>query len=233
MKKFICICFLVASTTLSYAQGGWYLNFSSGFDYVPPMPIIIRQQGYQPISFWAKYGTAPLKSPIYYSTRVGFKSKKKGWEAELNHLKIYMGNRPAEIQGFSVSHGYNQIFISRVKALKKFDIKTGAGLVIAHPENTIRNLKLDEKSGVFFGGYHISGIALKYGLARNLYISDRFYFMVEASTTAAYAIIPVVNGRAHVPVVAFHLQVGPGYYIIKKTGCQINGTLFFLRYISP
>jgi hypothetical protein len=173
-----------------------------------------------PISFWAKYGTAPLKSPIYYSTRIGFKGEKKGWEAELNHLKIYMGNRPAEIQGFSVSHGYNQVFINRVRTFKKFGIKTGAGLVIAHPENTIRNLKLDEKSGTFFGGYHISGIAFKYGLARDFYISNRLYFMMEASMTAAYAIVPVVGGRAYVPVVAFHFQLGPGYYFIKKQGVK-------------
>jgi hypothetical protein len=225
MKTFYWIYVFLALPILSDAQGDWYLNFSPGISYISPMPLVINNSGVLPISFWANYKSAPLQSPFYYSCRVGFKKELKGWEAELNHLKIYLKNKPDEIQRFSISHGYNQFFINRVKKVGKFGVKKGIGVVIAHPENTIRNLKLDENSGIFGEGYYFAGPAFKYGFFRELSISKRFYFLVETCMTIAYANVPVVKGSAHVPVMAFHLQLGPGYYL-KKTGSQINETLF-------
>jgi hypothetical protein len=180
------------------------------------MPLSINQSGYPRLSFWAKYETAPLKSPIYYSVASGLVREKKGWEIELNHLKIYLKNRPAEISRFSVSHGYNQFFISRINDSGKTGKKFGAGLVIAHPENKIRNLTLNEKGGIFNNGYYISGPALVYGLYKKYNISSRFFLQLEMDLTFAFAVIPIEKGKAQVPVAGIHLKAGPGYFITKK-----------------
>lgn len=215
MKNFCLILSLLFISLFSFGQKSWYLNFTPGINYVPPMPLVINQSGFMPVSFWANYETAPLKSPLYYSVRLGFQKESKGWEAELAHLKIYLKNKPGEIQRFSVSHGYNQFFINRARLAGKFGTKTGVGVVIAHPENTVRDLTLNEKNGIFSRGYYLAGPAVQYGFFKEFYISSRIYLLVETSLSIAYANVPVANGRAHVPVLGLHIQAGPGYLIIK------------------
>ena len=199
------------------AQKEWYLNLSPGVVYVPPVPLTINQTGFEQISLWADYETAPLKSPIYYSYRIGFTNENSGWEAEMNHLKIYLSNRPEEIQRFSISHGYNQLFINRVLKLKAYGIKIGAGIVLAHPENTIRQQPLVERRRLFNIGYCLAGPALQFDLFHEFPLSKRFYLLAESKVSFAYAKVPVANGKADVPVVGFHLQFGAGcFFHLKK-----------------
>ncbi|NQU84788.1 MAG: hypothetical protein HQ541_03425 [Mariniphaga sp.] len=200
----------------STGQNNWYANFSPGVDFVPPMPLIINQSGYEKISFWANYESVPLKAPVYYSYRIGFINEAKGWEAEMNHLKVYLKNKPEEIQRFSISHGYNLLFVNRVIHQKKYGSKVGFGIVLAHPENTIRNFSLDENEGILNWGYYVAGPAIQYGIFKEIALNRTFFIIIESKVSLAYANIPVKNGRAHVPVLAFHLQLGPGIYFRKK-----------------
>jgi len=212
---FRIVLFLILPFSAS-TQNDWYINLSPGVDFIPPEPLIITQEGYGPVSFWANYESSPLRSPVYYSSRIGFIKGEKGWEVEMNHLKIYLKNTPDAIQRFSISHGYNQFFINRVKKSGRFRIKTGAGIVLAHPENTVRNLKLDESLGILGWGYYIAGPAVQKAIAAELKIVGRLYMLAELKATLAYANVPVADGRAHAPVFALHLQLGPGFYVIKR-----------------
>lgn len=180
------------------------------------MPLTIKQENFPKLSFQAEYESAPLKAPIYYSVRIGFNQITRGWEAELNHLKIYLKNESNEIQRFSVSHGYNQLFVNRIMANRNVASKIGFGCVIAHPENTIRNLELNQRKGFLHSGYYLSGLAIQYSVFKELYITSRINVLVETSATFAYAIVPVSNGTAQTPVFGLHLKAGPGYYFIKK-----------------
>ncbi len=193
------------------AQTRWHLNLTPGLSYVPPVPLSIKQENQASINLWAKYESAPLKLPPYYSVRLGFSNEDKGWEIEMNHLKVYLKNKPDEVDRFSISHGYNQILINRIFKTDRLNSKAGLGIVAAHPENSVRGLILDEKKGLFNDGYYITGPVIQYGIFREFTLGNYFYLIGEARISAAYARVPVVNGKAHAPVLSIHLQFGPGF----------------------
>ncbi len=216
MRFILVLIFLFCLSIATLAQNNWYFNFSPGLSFALPAPLVINQEGYPKISFWAKYKTEPLILPIYYSYRLGFLNDEKGWDLEMNHLKIILKNNPEEIQQFTITHGYNQVFVSRAIIKPNYGIKLGAGVVLAHPENIVREMKLDEKNGIFGSGYYLTGPALQVGLFKELFITRRLFFLAEGKISIAYTNVPVSGGRAHAPVAAFHLQIGPGFYFIKK-----------------
>jgi len=216
MIKLPVLVFLFLFVLPGFAQKSWYFNLTPGTDVVFPSPLSIKQSGNEKISLWAFYRSEPFKLPVYYSCRVGFCNGQKGWEAETNHLKIFLKNKPPEVGHFSISHGYNQVFINRVVRKGKLGIKLGAGFVLAHPENTVRGLTLDGNRGLFGQGYYIAGPAVQYGFYEEIGLTKWFYILLESKISVAYANVPVANGRAHVPVAAFHLQAGPGFRIFQK-----------------
>lgn len=207
---------------ISFAQEGWYMNFSPGLNYVPPMPLKINQEDCPAISIWANYETASLKSPVYYSCRLGFIKHGKGCEIEMNHAKIYLKNKPSEIQRFSISHGYNQLFLNKVFYKSRHGVKFGAGVVIAHPESTIRNMGFDEKQGFLNWGYYLAGPVFQCCLFKDIDIVGGFYLLIESKVSLAYANVPVCGGRAHVPLLGIHVQAGPGFRKTKKRAPKLT-----------
>ncbi len=212
MKRLITVLLFILPAGIVCGQNNWYINFTPGLDLVMPAPLIIQQSGYKNITIWAEYKSSPFKMPVYYSYRLGFTNENNGYELEMNHLKVHLQNTTGEVSEFSISHGYNQLFLNRVKYGGKIGSKIGAGIVLAHPENTVRGLKLNEKEGLFKEGYYIAGPAIQYGIFKEIFITRRLYLLAECRVSLAYANVPVVNGRAHAPVLAFHIQLGPGFY---------------------
>lgn len=210
VRLFIFLMLILLSWPVP-GKNRWHVSFTPGLSYVPPAPLIIRQTGEPTIRLWAKYESAPLKLPPYYSYRLGFMEDNHGWELEMNHLKIYLNDRPEEIERFSISHGYNQVFINRIYRKGKYNLKAGAGVVAAHPENNIRGKALDEQKGLFSAGYYITGPAFQYGCWKEFSAGKHFFILAEARISAAWASVPVAEGRAHAPVLALHLQIGPGF----------------------
>lgn len=196
-------------------QGAFYLELAPGFCWVPPVPLTIRQEGHPSIFLWARYNTASFRLPLYYSIRMGYQSGAKGWEAEMNHLKVYLKNNPPEVGKFSVSHGYNQFFVNRLFRRNEVDLRAGAGVVVAHPENTVRGHSLEEQGGLFNKGYYLAGPALLGGISRKAGVASWLYFHFSGSITVAWARVKVSGGRASVPVMAFQLQIAPGIRIWK------------------
>ena len=206
----LCLPFCMAG------QKDWYFSFSPGLSYVPPMPLSVHMEGFDPVFLWADYETAPLKSPIYYSYRIGFNQNTSGWEVEMNHLKIYLRNKTNVIQKFSISHGYNQVCVNRSWQRNKYRVKVGAGVVLTHPENTIYHLTLEEKAGLLNSGYYLSGPVFQYGFMKEVYLFQRFCLILESKLSLAYAVVPVAKGWSHVPILGIHLQAGPAIYFSKK-----------------
>lgn len=194
----------------------WYINFTPGLSYLPPVPLSVRQKNQPDIDILAHYESAPLKLPPYYSYRLGFDRDGKGWELEMNHLKVYLKNTPAEIDRFSISHGYNQILVNRTGKTGNLKTKAGIGIVAAHPENSIRGLTLDQTKGLFNDGYYLTGPVIQYGIFREIRLGNYFFLLGEARISAAWARVPVSSGKAFAPVVALHLQIGPGVQILRK-----------------
>lgn len=216
MKRLLFLVLLIFYIGNLYGQKNFFVNLTPGTAVLLPSPLKITQSGYDDLKIWARYKSSPFRSPVYYSIRVGWINGDSGYELEMNHLKIHLQNTTNEISRFSISHGYNQIFINQVKSRNKIGRKIGVGLVLVHPENTVRGVGLNQKQGMFNEGYYIAGLAAQYGVFKELNLTKYFYILAELRTSIAYANVPVANGRAHVPILAFHLQLGPGFRIPFK-----------------
>jgi len=211
-----CFFVFILFTGLSgKGQDKWFVNYTPGLSLASPAPLQIRQKGFGGISFWAKYRTYPLRMPIYYSYRFGFQHDNKLFEIEMNHLKLYLKNTSDLVEWFAVSHGYNQIFINKGWVNGKLGQKAGIGMVLSHPENTVRGKRLDEKMGLFGRGYHPSGVAIQYVIYKDIPLTRFLYILVEAKASLGYARVKVVDGKADVPAAALHLLIGPGVKIKK------------------
>ena len=209
MKLMPYLFFLLAVPL--YAEDGWTFQTSVGAVSNFETPLKIRQSGFEEIEVDADYESRPFESPLYYSLRAGRWTGRTGWELELIHQKVFLMNRPPEVQRFDISHGYNLVTVNRGWDLRGWLLRLGAGVVIAHPENTVRGRDLDSGDTNLSGGYHFAGPALQAGVERRVGFGARWFLGVEGKLSAARAEVPVAGGEAEVPNVAGHLLLGLGY----------------------
>ena len=208
------LIFLVGGSMPASAQRDFSLQISPGAAHCFKTPLKISQSGYPDLKITAKYKTESFRLPIYYSIKLGTSKDNRGWELELIHLKIYLQNNPPEIRQFQVSHGFNMVLCNRTWQPGRFLLRAGAGVVAAHPENTVRGMKLPEDS--FRGtGYCIAGPCLQVSVEKHIPILRGLYLSLEAKTTAAYARVGVHNGHAIAPHAGIHGLAGIGYEFNK------------------
>lgn len=172
-------------------------------------PVTIRQHGAPDLRFRARWATRPFENPLYYGVGVFRRSAGHEWSAELVHHKLYVLNPPPEVQEFSVSHGYNLVLVGHgVEVAPGVWARGAAGVVVAHPESTVRGRALPQTKGPFGRGYHLAGPALSLGLEGRVPVGDRIRLAVGGRLTGGYAAVPVEGGSARVPNVAFHATAG-------------------------
>lgn len=183
--------------------GGTAFNFR--------LPTKIEQSGQPDLDFDAKYQTRPFEEALYYSIRFGRWRNGRATEIEWLHHKLYMVDKPAEVQKFDISHGFNMVFLNRAKEKNGVIYRVGGGPVITHPENTVRGLSLPEDGGIFDKGYYLSGAAVQLACGKRFDFSERWYGALEAKATFAYARVKVEDGHANVGNIAAHILFGIGY----------------------
>jgi len=171
-------------------------------------PLSILQCGEERISHLARYDTKPFEESPYYAWRISKWSQNRAWEFELVHHKLFLSNPPDEVQSFNISHGYNLITINRAWLRRGFILRVGAGIVAAHPETTVREKRLFWKRG--FDNFYLAGITIQFAAGRKFTIWGKFFGVFEAKFTASYAVVPIQDGNAYVPNVAFHGLFGLG-----------------------
>jgi hypothetical protein len=193
------------------AQHSWTVEISGGGAYSLKSPLTLRQKGYEDLEFDAEYATHSFQPPLYYSLRLARWKENRGWELELVHLKLQLTNLPAEVQHFEISHGYNLVTLNRVWLINNFILRAGAGIVVAHPENTVREKSLDEHRGILGTGHYLAGPTVQAAIGKTFSFSQRVFLSVEGKVTGSYATIPIVDGDAIVPAVALHGILGLGY----------------------
>jgi hypothetical protein len=216
MKKYIFISTLIIlSLRSAYAQSKFSFELHSGEVYNVPMPLTISQKEYPDIKLTARYYTEPLTLPIYYDIRLGRWKNSKLWEFELIHHKLYLENTTSEVKKFDISHGFNMIMLNRGFDQKTFRYRAGVGVILAHPESTIRGKEFGSSTNDYDLGYYLSGPVLNLAISKPIRLGDRFYINAEAKTTLAYSYIKVADGHANVYNLAFHLILGIGFDFAK------------------
>lgn len=200
----ICLCFSLP------CYAGWTIEAATGGIYNFPIPLLISQDGYPDITTTARYETRPFHLPPYYLLRVGRWKKLRAWELEFIHHKLYLTNNPPEVKKFTITNGYNLLTLNFAYLLKQIILRAGIGVVIAHPESTIRGLKFNERGGTLNdGGYYVAGPTAMFSLGKRFYFG-RFFFHLEGKCTASYADVKIAQGRAHAPNIALHGLAGIG-----------------------
>jgi hypothetical protein len=168
----------------------------------------VEQGSHPALELDADWETRSLEAPLYYAVRVSRVGAGGGWAVRLVHHKLYLRNPPPEIERFSISHGYNLLTLERGFVVSGFTLWAGAGVVIAHPETTVRGLAQPESEGGIGGGYHVTGPAAAIAAARPLALTRRLAIVPELGFTLARARVPVADGEASAPNAAFHFAIG-------------------------
>jgi hypothetical protein len=168
----------------------------------------LEQAGHPALELDAEWETRSLEPPLYYALRVSRVGAGGGWALRLVHHKLYLRNPPPEVERFSISHGYNLLTLERGFAVSGFTLWAGAGVVIAHPESTVRGLAQPEQGGGIGGGYHVTGPTAALAAARPLALTRRLALVPELGFTLSRARVPIADGEASAPNAAFHFALG-------------------------
>lgn len=186
-----------------------YLTIGTGLAYNVPLPFVIRQSGYPDLRLTARFATRPFAEVPYYDVKVGVAGEPWAFELELIHHKLYLANRPAEVDTFEITHGYNPILLNVVREKWSAAFRAGAGILLAHPQSTIRGLRFFEAGGIL--GWYASGPAAQVGVSKSWELGQHISAAVEAKLVGAWARVPVVDGSADVPNLSLHGLVSVGW----------------------
>lgn len=189
------------------ASARWSLEVGTGSSYSFFSPLVIRQTGFPDIRLNGKFNTEPFTEVPYYDVRLA----RGDWELELVHHKLYLQNPPPEVQAFQITHGFNFITANHRWTLFGFDVRAGAGMVLAHPQTTIRDSVFDEHSGIFGLGFFVSGVSAQAGLGWRYRLSPRFDAGTEVKLTGAAARVPIAGGTVDIANFAMHGLVSLRY----------------------
>lgn len=189
----------------------WTFSAATGSAYSLPLPLVIRQAGEPDIRLTAHYQTRPFYEVPYYDLRLARVLGSRAWELELVHHKLYLVNPPAGVNNFEITHGFNLITVNRAWTWRWLEVRAGAGIVLAHPQTTIRGLAFNTDSGFLGLGWFVSGGTVLGGVGVPVCLSNRLAAVFEAKVSAAYARVPVASGSADVANLAGHAAAGIRY----------------------
>jgi hypothetical protein len=186
-----------------------YASVGAGLQYNVPLPFVIRQSGHPDIKLTAHFDTRPFVEVPYYDVKVGIARKPWAFELELVHHKLYLANRPAEVDTFEITHGYNPLLVNCVRDWSGFKLRAGVGVVIAHPQTMVRGLRFPETGGIL--GWYFSGPAAQVGVSKSWELGRHFLAGCEGKFVAAWARVPIVDGSADVPNLSLHGLASVGW----------------------
>ena len=187
----------------------WSFEFHLGGVYNFRTPLTIYQRGYPDIHIdRAKYSTEPFTSPQYWDWRFTKWFDRSGISFECIHHKLYLENRPPEVERFAISHGYNMCIFSYSRNFRWFNAAIGGGSVLMHPESTIRGKEMIETDGL--KDYRLRGWVMNAAISHQVRIYKRFYLNTETKITFSQANVPIVDGHAKVNSIALQFIFGPG-----------------------
>lgn len=212
----LCCSTLLAITSASAnvwtapERRGWMIEAGTGSAYNIPSDLTIRQEGQPHIKVHGEFDTRPFGPPPYYNFRLSYWKNQAAWEFEFIHHKVFLSNMPPEVSNFSISNGFNIMTLNRAWQHPYFNYRVGLGLILSHPENTVRGKRFQEDGGWFDNGFYFSGPVAQVGLGKRFYVRS-FFVSLEGKFTAAYYKVPVVDGDGYGFNFALHGLVGIGY----------------------
>jgi hypothetical protein len=190
-------------------EPGWRVEAAFGAAHSFGSTLSLEQAGFPTLEINAEWESRSFESPPYYGLRVARQDARGAWAVRFVHLKVYLANPTLEVERFSVSHGYNLLTLERSFPAGGFELWAGLGLVIAHPESTVRGrTKPETEGGALGGGYYVTGPTGGLALGRRLSLGDRFALVPEVRFTLSRARVPIADREASVPNASVHFLLG-------------------------
>ena len=189
----------------------WKLTAATGAAHSFRTPLSIEQEGFPELRVSARYDNRPFETPIHWVLRLSLGRSGAAWELQHLHHKLYLRNRPPEVERFEVTHGFNVLTLGRAWTRGGFGLRAGAGVVIAHPESTVRGRRFGPRQGIFGLDQYLTGPALVLGASREWRLGRRAFVSPELQLSAARARVPIREGQASAPNVAIHFLIGLGW----------------------
>jgi hypothetical protein len=204
------IWLLTSIPVLAADKPEWVFQIATGSAYSFKAPLLIEQDGEEDIKVNAEYETRAWSTMApYYNFKIGRWKGDRGLEFESLHHKLYLKNKPDEVQKFQISHGYNLNTLNYARKKHGLIYRIGGGFVMTHPETQVRGKSNEDDGGL--NGFYISGVTGQLAIEKRLYLSEAFFFSLEGKFTASWARIPIADGHATVPNAALHALIGAGY----------------------
>jgi hypothetical protein len=124
---------LLAHACPLHAEPGWRFEVRLGDAWNAPLPIVLRQAGYEDLRLEPSWSTHAFEPPLYYGWRITRWRAGAGWALDLTHHKLHLEHPPPQVQRFEISHGYNLLTLQRLTEHGGWLHGFGAGVVVAHP----------------------------------------------------------------------------------------------------
>ena len=176
-------------------------------------PLTVRQPATPPATLRARYTTRPLADAPYYAYRVSYGTAARAVEAELLHHKLYLENPRPPVERLEVTHGYNLVTANVRAPWRRYTVRTGLGVVVAHAEGRVAGQPVGARRTRLGGGYHVAGPTAQLAAGRR-YLFGRgalaAFAAPELKLTASLARVPAGAGSVRIPNVAAHALVGLG-----------------------
>lgn len=213
LPLFIVLCAtLVASAPAAGAseetRPTWTVEYLVALGINADSRLRIQQAGYPDIALDAQWSSRPFHTPYLWMLRAGREGRRHGWALELHHHKLFLQNKPPEVQDFNITHGTNFLTAQHSWLRHRWRWFALAGAVIAHPEGTVRGMPFEEKSGFLGTGYSLTGPVLGGGVGASLPVTSWLHVSGEARVTHAWIRAKATDGHVQVRNLAFHLPIG-------------------------
>lgn len=157
------------------------------------------------LSHDAHWSTGALKTPVYWSVRIGARRADYALELQLTHHKTYLENPPPEIGNFEITHGFNLLTLQAARRSGPIDLRLGAGVTIPHVSMQVSGESYANE------GFEVGGPAFIAGVGKSVSITDGLFLQFEAQGTAARANLSVQEAHVDTWNFAIHLMAGVGY----------------------
>ena len=126
--KILILVSLISSCV--FAQNGWHMTSMIGTPMSIDNELILHSDGKTQVH-QAKYEAKPFSDFPYWSLRSEYWNNQHAFGVELVHHKVYLKNTTDYIQSFSVSDGYNLLYLNYAYRLnKKHILRSGVGLIL-------------------------------------------------------------------------------------------------------
>lgn len=213
MRKLLLLLLMSTCADRLRAQQEWSFDYSLTLPYNVPLPLTIRQQGAEDLTLTARFRSEPLVVPLTWMWKISYWSDSSAWSLMAIHHKLYLENRPSEVEEFAITHGFNIVSVVRSWMMNDYMLGVGAGVVLAHPEVSVRGKRLPENRGIFNMGYYVAGPTVNVSVGKRLFVVGGLYLLGEAMVHASYVSIPIMEGTATLFSLVGHVSVGVGFSI--------------------